>query len=92
MTQVDEERRKNQLQLASGEAGEGEARTPSPEGTEASMAEKTTWQSRFGLTSLTTRSFALSGMSLDTFHRPATASAKVLPLERSLAATSASSK
>jgi len=39
---VDEKRRKNQRQLAFGEAGEGEARNPSPEGTEASMAERST--------------------------------------------------
>ena len=39
---MDEKRRKNQEQLAFGEAGEGEARSPSPEGTEASMAERST--------------------------------------------------
>ena len=37
-----EERRKNQEQLAFGETGEGEARSPSPQGTEASMAERST--------------------------------------------------
>ncbi|MDY6794441.1 MAG: hypothetical protein SWK76_04040, partial [Actinomycetota bacterium] len=40
VTHMDGKRRKNQDQLAFGEEGEGEARSPSPGGTEASVAER----------------------------------------------------
>ncbi|MDY6795978.1 MAG: hypothetical protein SWK76_12005 [Actinomycetota bacterium] len=42
---MDGKRRKIQEQLAFGETGEGEARSPSPGGTEASVAERSTERS-----------------------------------------------